>query len=99
MPAEKFENPCSGAISRFKRLNGEETSILRPISALVLSRLIMLEILGGVVASVLATGPKGCGFEPSQDDGFLRATKIRSTPSSRMGSKVGRSHFVRFYGM
>jgi hypothetical protein len=24
---------------------------------------------------------------------------IRSTPSSRMGSKAGRSHVVRFYGM
>jgi hypothetical protein len=26
--------------------------------------------LGGVVVSVLATGPKGCGFEPGQGDGF-----------------------------
>jgi hypothetical protein len=34
-----------------------------------------------------------------QGDGFLRAIKIPSTPSSRMGSKVGRSHVVRFYGM
>jgi hypothetical protein len=45
--------------------------------------------LGGVVVSMLATGPKGSGFEPSQGDGFLRAIKIRSTPSSRMGSKAG----------
>jgi hypothetical protein len=30
---------------------------------------------------VLATGPKGCGFEAGQGDGFLRAIKIRSTPS------------------
>jgi hypothetical protein len=37
--------------------------------------------LGGVVVSVLATGPKGCRFKPSQGDGFLRAIKIRSTPS------------------
>jgi hypothetical protein len=37
--------------------------------------------LGGVVVSVLATGPKGCGFEIGQGDGFLRAIKIRSTPS------------------
>jgi hypothetical protein len=37
--------------------------------------------LGGVVVSVLATRPKGHGFEPGQDDGFLRAIKIRSTPS------------------
>jgi hypothetical protein len=27
------------------------------------------------VASVLATGPKGCEFEPGQGDGFLRAIK------------------------
>jgi hypothetical protein len=37
--------------------------------------------LGGVVVSVLATGPKGRGFEPSQGDGLLRAIKICSTPS------------------
>jgi hypothetical protein len=30
---------------------------------------------------VLATGPEGRGFEPGQGDGFLRAIKIRSTPS------------------
>jgi hypothetical protein len=35
--------------------------------------------LGGVVVSVLATGPKGCGFEPGQGDGFLRAIKMCST--------------------
>jgi hypothetical protein len=37
--------------------------------------------LGGVVVSVLATGPE---FEPGQDDGLFRALmaiKIRSTPS------------------
>jgi hypothetical protein len=45
--------------------------------------------LGGVVVSVLVIGPKGCGFEPGKDEGFLRETKIRSTPSSRMGSKAG----------
>jgi hypothetical protein len=37
--------------------------------------------LGGVMASVLATGPKSNGFQPGQSDGFLRAIKIRSTPS------------------
>jgi hypothetical protein len=37
--------------------------------------------LGGVVVSVLATGPKGHGFEPGQGGGFLRVIKIRSTPS------------------
>jgi hypothetical protein len=33
------------------------------------------------VVSVVASVPKGCGFEPGQSDGFLRVTKIRSTPS------------------
>jgi hypothetical protein len=33
------------------------------------------------VVSVLATGPKGCGFEPDQGSQFLRAIEIRSTPS------------------
>jgi hypothetical protein len=55
--------------------------------------------LVGVVVSVLDTGPKGYGFEPGQGDGFLRAIKIRSTPSSWMGSKAGRSHVVRFHGV
>jgi hypothetical protein len=36
--------------------------------------------LGGVVVSVLATGPKGCGFEPGHGDGFFKGDKIRSTP-------------------
>jgi hypothetical protein len=43
--------------------------------------------------------PKVAGSKPSQGDGFLRAIKIHSTPSSRMGSKAVRSHVVRFYGM
>jgi hypothetical protein len=30
---------------------------------------------------VLSTGPKCRRFEPGQRDGFLRAIKIRSTPS------------------
>jgi hypothetical protein len=33
------------------------------------------------VVSVLATGPKGRGFEPGQGDGFLTVIKIRSTTS------------------
>jgi hypothetical protein len=33
------------------------------------------------VVSVLATEPKGRRFEPKQGDVFLRAIKIRSTPS------------------
>jgi hypothetical protein len=42
--------------------------------------------------------PKVAGSKLGEGDGFLRAIKIHITPSSRMGSKVGRSH-VRFYGM
>jgi hypothetical protein len=33
------------------------------------------------MVSVLATGPKGRGFEPSEGDGFLRAIKVSSIPS------------------
>jgi hypothetical protein len=33
--------------------------------------------------SVLATGPKVCGFEPSQGNGFLMMIKICSTSSFR----------------
>jgi hypothetical protein len=43
--------------------------------------------------------PKVAGSKPGQGDWFLRAIKIRSTPSSRMGSKAGSSHVVRFYDM
>jgi hypothetical protein len=43
--------------------------------------------------------PKVAGLKPGQGDGILMAIKIRSTPSSRMGSKTGRSHVVRFYSM
>jgi hypothetical protein len=44
------------------------------------------------VVNVLATGPKGRGFEPSQGDGFLRAIKIRSTPSFAWEVKPEKSH-------
>jgi hypothetical protein len=37
--------------------------------------------VGDVEVSVLATGPKGRGFKPVRGDEFLRAIKIRSTPS------------------
>jgi hypothetical protein len=39
--------------------------------------------LGGETVSMLATGPKIRGFKPGRGDGFLRAIKIRSTPSFR----------------
>jgi hypothetical protein len=37
--------------------------------------------LDGVVVIVLAIAPKGHGFKPGRDDGFLRDIQIRSTPS------------------
>jgi hypothetical protein len=39
--------------------------------------------LGGVVVSVLTTGPKGRGFKHGRGDEYLRAIKISSTPSFR----------------
>jgi hypothetical protein len=38
-------------------------------------------VLGGIMVIVLAIGPKVPGFKHAKDDGFLRAIKIRSTPS------------------
>jgi hypothetical protein len=40
------------------------------------------------VVSVLATRPKGCGLEPGQGVGFLRAIKIHCTPSFGWESKL-----------
>jgi hypothetical protein len=40
----------------------------------------LISRLGGVVVSVLATGPKDRDFEPGQGDVFLRAIQTRSTP-------------------
>jgi hypothetical protein len=37
--------------------------------------------LGGVLVSVLVTGPRGRGFKHGRGDGFVRAIKIRSTSS------------------
>jgi hypothetical protein len=51
------------------------------------------------MASVLDIRPNVGWFKPGRGDGVLRGTKIRSTPSSRMRSKAGRSHVVRFYGI
>jgi hypothetical protein len=42
--------------------------------------------LGGLVVSVLTTGPRGRGLKPDRGDGYLRAIKICSTPS--FGSEV-----------
>jgi hypothetical protein len=47
--------------------------------------------LGGLVVSVLATGPTGHSAavsNPTEDGGFLRVTKILSTHFLRRGSKA-----------
>jgi hypothetical protein len=54
--------------------------------------------LSNVVVSVLATGPKGCGFSPGQGDGFLMVIKIHSTPSFGWEIKPG-APCHKFYGM
>jgi hypothetical protein len=56
--------------------NNVHALIQRPLMSVVQTRRLV-----GVVVSVLATGPKGRGFEPGQGVGFLRAIKIRSTSS------------------
>jgi hypothetical protein len=54
--------------------------------------------LGGVMVGVLAIRPKVRGFKPGQGVGFLRAIKIRSTPSFGWEVKP-EAHVARFYGM
>jgi hypothetical protein len=50
------------------------------------------------VVSVLATGPKDCGFEHGQGDGFLKA--IKSAAHLPLGWEVKPEvPVVRFYGM
>jgi hypothetical protein len=51
------------------------------IKLFVLRAIQFLSRLGGVVVSVLATGPKGRGFKSDRCDGFLRAIKIHSATS------------------
>jgi hypothetical protein len=52
------------------------TLVLHPLSLVYffLERKVSMSPCG-VVVSVLATGPKGCGFEPGQGNGFFRAIK------------------------
>jgi hypothetical protein len=45
--------------------------------------------LGGLVASVLATGPKGRGLEPGQGDGFFKGDKNPQHTLLRLESKAG----------
>jgi hypothetical protein len=51
------------------------------VSERLIPNYVLYSRLGGVVVSVLTTGPKGRGFKPGRGDGFWRAIKIRSTPS------------------
>jgi hypothetical protein len=37
--------------------------------------------IGGTVVTVLATGPKVCGFKPGLGNGFLKVIKVRKIPS------------------
>jgi hypothetical protein len=60
--------------------------MVRIRSLLNISPLPSCSRLDGVVVSVLDTGPKGRWFKPDLGDGFLRAIKIRSTPS--FGSEI-----------
>jgi hypothetical protein len=45
--------------------------------------------LGGVVVSVLATGPKGRVFKLSRGDGFFKGDENPQHTFLRMGSKAG----------
>jgi hypothetical protein len=45
--------------------------------------------LGGVVVSVLTTGPKGRGFEPGEGDRFFKGDKNPQHTFLRTGSKAG----------
>jgi hypothetical protein len=41
------------------------------------------------MVSAFATGPKVCGFEPGQEDGFFKSYKIPQLAFLRVGSKAG----------
>jgi hypothetical protein len=50
------------------------------------------------MVSFLAIAPKVRGYKSGRGDGFLRATKVRSTPSSE-GEAKPEPHVGRFYVM
>jgi hypothetical protein len=52
-------------------------------------------VLDGVMASMLAIGPKVRRFNPSRGDGYRRAIKIHSMPAFR-GEIKPEAHVVRF---
>jgi hypothetical protein len=57
---------------------------------------VCIAALGGLVVSVLATGPTGCsvaGSNPTKDSGFLWVIKIPSMHFLPRGSKA-RSHVI-----
>jgi hypothetical protein len=89
--------------------NGYGMSILYPhvlklhwcLSFLTLLTYTLACRLGGIVVSVLATGPKDRGFIPGRGGGFLRAIKIGSTPpfgcDSRAGVPVLQVHSIKIH--
>jgi hypothetical protein len=46
-------------------------------------------VLGGLVVTVLSLDEKFAGSNPAEDEGYLRAIKIRSTTSFVGGKAVG----------
>jgi hypothetical protein len=54
---------------------------MRRYASLIVSKMVSFSHLGGMIVRVLAIGPKLRGFKCCRGDGFLRALKIRSTPS------------------
>jgi hypothetical protein len=74
-PPERLSAPQEGFYSR------DLTCSLIPATGFLCLKYKYFRRLGGIVVSVLATGPKGRGFEPGQGDGFLRVIKIRDIPS------------------
>jgi hypothetical protein len=55
----------------------------RGIYCLVTTLPLLGSRLGGVMVSMLATGPKYRGIRPDRGDGFLRALKIRARLPSK----------------
>jgi hypothetical protein len=62
-----------------KHCHGISYNIRKRFTVLVLPLTQLHFILGGLVGSVFATGPKVRRFKPDEDDGFLRAVTIRNT--------------------
>jgi hypothetical protein len=66
-----FVGSCVPAIHCYRRLIYSSSSL----------RYCVQVVLSSVMVIVLATGPRFAGLNPVEDNGFLRAIKIRSTIS------------------